>query len=179
MRGKINLNVMDRIFNMEQMRMVVVTCVSGALGFLTPTAGFLTALIIMFGFNVWAGMRADGISIVNCRRFKFSKFRASLLELFLYLIIMESVYTVMVACGDKPAAIVAIKSLTYVFLYVYLQNSFRNLVVAYPNKMALRMIYHIIRLEFTRALPSYLQEIIKRVEIEKEKETSNGESANS
>lgn len=69
-------------------------------------------------------------------------------------------------CGDDKAAIIAIKSLTYVFMYVYLQNAFRNLIIAYPRELALRIIYHVIRLEFTRVLPSHLQPIIDRLEKE-------------
>ena len=67
-------------------------------------------------------------------------------------------------CGDDQAAIVVVKSLTYVFMYVYLQNAFRNLIVVYPRNLALRIIYHVIRLEFTMALPSHLQPIIEKVE---------------
>ena len=51
-------------------------------------------------------------------------------------------------------------------MYVYLQNAFRNLIKAYPKKIALRIIYHVIRLEFTRALPSYWQPMINRLEKE-------------
>ena len=51
-------------------------------------------------------------------------------------------------------------------MYVYLQNAFRNLIVAYPKELALRIIYHVIRLEFARALPSHLQPIIERLEKE-------------
>ena len=69
-------------------------------------------------------------------------------------------------CGDGGAAIIVIKSLTYVFMYVYLQNAFRNLIVAYPRELALRIIYHVIRLEFERALPSYWQPIIERFQKE-------------
>lgn len=75
-------------------------------------------------------------------------------------------FFIMKNCGDDQAAIVVVKSLTYVFMYVYLQNAFRNLIVAYPRNLALRIIYHVIRLEFTRALPSHLQPIIERVEKE-------------
>lgn len=72
----------------------------------------------------------------------------------------------MLKCGDSEAALIVIKSLTYVFMYVYLQNAFRNLIQAYPRKVALRIIYHVIRLEFTRALPSYWQPIIERYQKE-------------
>ena len=124
------------------------------------------ALIIMFAFNIWAGMRADGVAIKNCKRFSFRKFKNALAELLLYVTIIHVIYSVMLQCGDNEAAMIVIKSLTYVFMYVYLQNAFRNLIVAYPKKIALRIIYHVIRLEFTRALPSHLQPIIDRLEKE-------------
>lgn len=124
------------------------------------------ALIIMFTFNIWAGMRADGVAIKNCKRFSFRKFKNALAELLLYVTIIHVIYSVMLQCGDNEAAMIVIKSLTYVFMYVYLQNAFRNLIVAYPKKIALRIIYHVIRLEFTWALPSYWQPIIERFQAE-------------
>lgn len=124
------------------------------------------ALIIMFAFNIWAGMRADGVAIKNCKRFSFRKFKNALAELLLYVTIIHVIYSVMLQCGDNEAAMIVIKSLTYVFMYVYLQNAFRNLIVAYPKKIALRIIYHVIRMEFTRALPSYWQPIIERFQAE-------------
>ncbi len=165
----------DRIFNMEQVRMVVASGVSSLLGFLTPTSGFIMALVIAFGFNVWCGMRADGVSVVNCRRFKFSKFSNAIFEVLIYLFILEVVFVVMGLCGDKGAGLVAIKTLTYIFCYVYLQNSFRNLVMAYPKNMALRIVYHVIRLEFTRAIPENVQKIIERLEKEKKEEEKDGQ----
>lgn len=157
---------MDRIFNLEQYRFIVVSAISPILGYLTPTKGFIYALVVMFAFNVWAGMRADGVVIVRCKNFSFSKFKNALCELLLYLFIVEVIFIIMKNCGDDQAAIVVVKSLTYVFMYVYLQNSFRNLIISYPRNLALRIIYHVIRLEFTRALSSYLQPIIDRLEKE-------------
>lgn len=146
--------------------MVFATSLSPILAYLTPTAGFMYALVIMFAFNIWAGMRSDGISVRNCKNFRFSKFKNALAELLLYVSIIHVIYSVMVHCGDNEAAKVVIKSLTYVFMYVYLQNAFRNLIKAYPTKMALRIIYHVIRLEFTRVLPGYWQPIIERYQRE-------------
>lgn len=157
---------MERIFNWEQWRIIAISAASPVLGYLTPTKGFVYALIVMFSFNIWAGMRADGVSIVRCKNFSFRKFKNALFELFMYLFIVETIFTIMKNCGDYNAAIIAVKSLTYVFMYVYLQNAFRNLIIAYPRKLALRIIYHVIRLEFARALPSHLQPIIERLEKE-------------
>lgn len=157
---------MERIINWEQWRIITVSAVSPVLGYLTPTKDFVFALVIMFAFNIWAGMRADGVAIVRCKNFSFKKFKNALFELFLYLFIVESIFVIMKNCGDDKVAIVVVKSLTYVFMYVYLQNAFRNLIIAYPRNLALRIIYHVVRLEFTRALPSNLQPIIERLEKE-------------
>lgn len=146
----------------EKMRMIFVAGISPILGKLTPTKGFVTALVIMFAFNIWAGMRADGVSILRCKPFKFSKFKNALAELFLYLLIDELVFTVMSHCGDTEEALFVVKSLTYVFMIVYLQNACRNLVIAYPQYPALHILYHLVRLEFTRMLPEHWRPIVER-----------------
>lgn len=153
-------------FNFENMRIILVASFSPMLGYFTPTKGFVFSLVMMFSFNIWAGMRTDGVSIVRCKNFSFRKFKNALCELLLYLFIVETIFIIMKNCGDYQAAIVVVKSLTYVFMYVYLQNAFRNLIIAYPRNLALHIIYHVIRLEFTRALPSHLQPIIDRLEKE-------------
>lgn len=131
------------------------------------------ALVIMFAFNIWAGMRADGVSVRHCKRFSFHKFKNALAELLLYVVIIHVIYSVMLQCGDDGAAMIVIKSITYVFMYVYLQNAFRNLIKAYPKKIALRIIYHVIRLEFTRVLPGYWQPIIERYQREHDSDIIN------
>lgn len=155
---------MERIINFEQVRMVFIAGAAPAMAILSPTQGFVQALIIMFAFNMWAGMRADGVSIVRCKNFKWKKFRGALAELLLYLLILETIHSIMVNCGDGSAAIYLAKSLTYVFLYVYAQNSFRNLLIAYPKNPALHIVYHIIRLEFHRLMPRHWKPIIDRYE---------------
>lgn len=158
--------------------MIFATSLSPILAYFTPTAGFMWALVIMFAFNIWAGMRADGVIIRQCKNFKFSKFKNALAELLLYVTIIHVIYSTMIQCGDSEAALIVIKSLTYVFMYVYLQNSFKNLLQAYPKKIALRIIYHVIRLEFTRALPSYWQPILERYEKETEDDFINHNKEN-
>lgn len=152
--------------DLEHIRLIAVGLVSPLLAYITPTKGFVIALVIAFGANVICGMRADGISVTRCKNFSFRKFKNAVFELVMYLLIIQFVYAIMTALGDQKAALVAIKSLSYIFIYIYLQNSFKNLVKVYPKRMALRIIYHVIRLEFTRALPSHIQPIIDRVERE-------------
>ena len=164
---------MERIFNWEQWRITAISTVSPLFGYVTPTKGFVYALVVMFTFNIWAGMRADGVAIVRCKNFSFRKFKNALCELLLYLFIVEAIFTIMKNCGDGQAAIVVVKSLTYVFMYTYLQNAFRNLIKAYPKKVALRIIYHVIRLEFTRVLPEYWQPIIEKYQREYDSDIIN------
>ena len=121
---------MERFINWEQWRIISISTVSPIFGYLTPTKGFVYALVAMFAFNIWAGMRADGVAIVRCKNFSFRKFKNALCELFLYLFIMEAIFFIMKNCGDSQAAIIVVKSLTYVFMYVYLQNAFRRQIVS-------------------------------------------------
>lgn len=164
---------MDKFFTLEQWRLLFVSVCSPILAFYTPTKGFVFALLIMFAFNIWCGMRADGVSIKRCKNFSFGKFKNALVELFLYVLINQTIYSVMVMAGDKEESLIVVKTLTYIFMYVYLQNAFKNLILAYPTNKAYRIIYHVIRLEFKRAMPTHVQEVINRVDREtdhKEKE---------
>ena len=81
---------MERLFNWEQWRIIAISTVSPLFGCLTPTIDFVYALVVMFAFNIWAGMRADGVAIVRCKNFSFRKFKNALCELLLYLFIVGS-----------------------------------------------------------------------------------------
>lgn len=43
--------------------MIAISTVSSLFGYVTPTKGFIYALVAMFAFNIWTGMRADGVAI--------------------------------------------------------------------------------------------------------------------
>ncbi|MGJ8760372.1 MAG: hypothetical protein ACSHXA_07480 [Polaribacter sp.] len=148
---------------LEQIRLICSMVLSFLIAIVTDTRGFVLALVIAFAFNIWSGMRADGISISKCKNFSFSKFWKAILELLTYVIIIYVIQSIMHSLGDKEAAKVVIKTISYVFVYVYCQNGLKNIILAYPKNKAFRIIYHIIRFEFTRALPSNVQEIIERV----------------
>ncbi len=160
---------MDRIFSLDQFRVTMVSVFSSLLAYITPTKGFLIALIIMFAFNIWCGMRADGVVIVRCKNFSWGKFKNAVAELLLYLVIVELVFVFMNSVGDGESSLVVIKTITYVFSYVYLQNAFKNLIIAYPKNKSFRIIYHLIRFEFKRAMPSHVQGVIDRIEEEIDK----------
>lgn len=164
---------MDR--TLDQVRLLVVGALSSVLAYLTPTMGFIIALALTFAFNVIAGMRADGITIIRCSNFSIRKFKEALIELLLYISLVWLVFTLMEKMGDVDAAIITAKTITYICVYVYICNGFKNLIKAYPTKKALRIIYYMLRLEFKRALPGNVQAIVDRVdlEIKRKKDDSN------
>lgn len=156
---------MERIFSTEQTRLFIVSSSSSVLAFFTPTHGFTLALLVMFIFNIICGMRADGVSINRkCRNFSMRKFRDALVEFILYISIIYVMFSVMTSIGDRTEAVIVVKTLTYIFMYVYIQNAFKNLITAYPTNIAFRIIYYAIRFEITKAVPSHVQKIIERYE---------------
>ena len=166
---------MTDLLDSSQIQQVAVTVVSAILAWATPTEGFLLALVIAFGFNIFCGMQADGVSIIRCKNFSGSKFKNALVELLLYVFITYVMYGIMIGCNDDNEFIFVIKMLTYIFCYVYIRNGFKNLVKAYPKNIAFRVIYYILRFEFAKALPSYWKPILERLDKEFEK-SEHGES---
>lgn len=166
---------MIRFLEPSQIQQVAVTVASAILAWATPTEGFLLALVIAFGFNIFCGMQADGVSIIRCKNFSGSKFKNALVELLLYVFITYVMYGIMIGCNDDNESIFVIKMLTYIFCYVYIRNGFKNLVKAYPKNIAFRVIYYILRFEFAKALPSYWKPILERLDKEFEK-SEHGES---
>ena len=166
---------MTDLLDSSQIQQVAVTVVSAILAWATPTEGFLLALVIAFGFNIFCGMQADGVSIIRCKNFSGSKFKNALVELLLYVFITYVMYGIMIGCNDDNESILVIKMLTYILCYVYIRNGFKNLVKAYPKNIAFRVIYYILRFEFAKALPSYWKPILERLDKEFEK-SEHGES---
>ena len=108
---------MTNLLDSSQIRQIVVTISSAILAFATPTEGFVLALVIAFGFNIFCGMRADGVSVVRCKNFSASKFVNAILEMLLYLTIDYVIYGIMIGCNDGNEALFVIKMLTYIFCY--------------------------------------------------------------
>lgn len=162
--------MISEVIKFEQIRLVIVSALSSLLAIVTPTKGFVLALVIGFGFNLFCGMRADGVSIVRCKNFSWKKARESMLELLLYFTIVYAIYSIVYACGDRTEAIYAAKILTYIFDYAYVCNGFKNLIIAYPKNVTYRVIYSLLRFELAKALPGYWKPIIDRLNSEFDKQ---------
>ena len=150
------------IVNGKHIRAVATGFLAPVFAAIMPTNKFVVALILVASFNIWAGMRADGVVIFRCKKFSMKKLRGALVELILYIVILWLIHGVVWLCGDGTAAVYATKVLTYVIMYVYLQNAFKNLVIAYPRNKGLWIIYLVIRLEIKRLMPEHITELIER-----------------
>ncbi len=74
--------------------------------------------------------------------------------------------------GDAKIGDFVVKTLTYTFMYYYIMNSLKNLVIAYPSNKLFRVLYYFFRFEFTKLLPKYMNNILNKAgeEIDKESE---------
>lgn len=148
----------------EQVRMVCTLLTSTILAIVTPTGNFVAALTLASMFNVWAGMRADGVSVIRCKRFSWDKFLRALCEIMVTLVVLELIRGIMYLCGDDGVSLYPVKILTYAACVIYLQNAMKNLVKAYPKNKILWVAYLFIRCEWRKALPSNVDAMLERYE---------------
>ena len=148
----------------EQVRMVCTLLTSTILAIVTPTGTFVGALTLASMFNVWAGMRADGVSVIRCKRFSWDKFLRALCEFMEIMVVIELIRGIMYLCGDDGVSLYPVKILTYAACVIYLQNALKNLVKAYPKNKMLWVVYLFIRCEWRKALPTNVDAMLERYE---------------
>lgn len=148
----------------EQIRLVWTLLCSTLLAIVAPTGTFLAALTLACMFNVWAGMRADGVSVIRCKKFSWDKFLRALYEFAVILAVIELIRGIMYLCGDDGVSLYPVKILTYAACIIYLQNALKNLVKAYPKNKMLWVVYLFIRCEWRKALPANVDAMLEQYE---------------
>ena len=153
---------------------VLATIVGGyILNYLAPSFPFLLILIATFTFNIWCGMRADGVVINrNCQNYDAKKFRNALWELLSYLGILLLIYGLFNVSGGRTVAVGGLNLVSFGVSYYYCQKGLKNLIIAYPKRKGYWIFYHLIRFEFHRMAPKSIEPLIKRFE---KKEGLDGE----
>ncbi len=150
---------------------VLVVAFNAIISFVSPIEGQIHALTIAFFFNIVTGMWADDVTITKRENFSKNKLWKSLLELLAYLGILLMLYSIFYEMGDFDEGKAIIKTINYIMIWWYAQNSLKNLIKINPKSMSLRVIYHLIRFEFIKALPYNIGPIIKDIEQKMEEET--------
>ena len=140
------------VLTYEQIRQFFVWLTCSVVAALTPTAGFVTALVFAWAFNVWCGMRADGVVIITCKNWSWKKFAHACAELVMFLCIIWLVALITYFCGDIDEGLYACKTINYVFALSYFQNGLKNLCKAHPQNRSLWIIYLFVRFDFSKML---------------------------
>ena len=140
------------ILTFEQLRQIAVLIISAVLAAILPTVGFVSALVVAWAFNVWCGMRADGVVNIKCKNWSWKKFGRAGAELIMFLAILWLVALITSFCGDKDEGLFACKTINYVFVWSYAQNGLKNLCKTHPDNKALWVIYLFIRFDFAKIL---------------------------
>lgn len=136
----------------EKIRLLVTVVFGMITGAVASTGGLVFALSLAWIFNMWCGMRADGITIITCKNFSWGKFLRAVTEFILLLCILELIAIITYVCGDPDIGFFACKTLNYAFIVMYLENSLKNLTKAYPKNKKIWIVYLFIRLDFKRIL---------------------------
>lgn len=176
-----NQNKKDMFLNIlshEQIRSFFVGVICSLIAAVNPTKGFVMALALAWAWNVWCGMRADGVINRKCKNWSWKKFSYSLLELAAFLSVIELVALITYNCGDGEAGLYACKTINYIFAWSCFENGLKNLCKAHPNTKALWMVYLFIRLEFTKILriDGIVEMYNEHIKKQEDVDTSNGKT---
>lgn len=153
---------MENIFNIIGIKSIWAYLICAFTAALTPTANFVLVTCLACMFNLWCGMRADGVTNIRCKNFSWKKFRYALAELAIFLLVMELISLLVHLMGDASASIYMCKIIAYCISYCYIDNGLKNICKAYPTSKGLWMVYLIVHLDFKRILK--IEELINRYE---------------
>lgn len=145
---------MSEIFSLQGIRSMWAYLGCSLLAAVTPTRQFVAAIVLMCFWNIWCGMRADGVvnfSVCN-KNFSWKKVSKALIELAVFLVIIELIAIVTTSMGDASEGIYACKAAGYCIIYCYFDNGLKNLCKAYPTSKGLWYIYLFVHLDFRRIL---------------------------
>lgn len=151
---------MDKTLTIMGVEKLWAMMASTLLAVMTPTGGFLTAIVIGWAFNMWCGMRADGVTLISCRNFSWRKFLPAIIELLMYMCLIEIVAMLGYSMGDGTEIVYACKTMAYFIIYCYLDNGLKNLCKSHPTSKALWLIYLFVHMDFRRLIK--IDELMQR-----------------
>lgn len=144
---------------MEDLRTLIVVTLSSLMAYLSPIYGVLFAVTLAFALNFLfgylSGIRVDG------ETFQFRKAFSCIQEVCVFFLVVASVYTIGEHLDNSPETLQSISVITYVALYFYAVNIFKNLGKLFPGSRWISFCYWLIAFEFARKIP-YLERFIDK-----------------
>lgn len=151
---------------MEDLRTIIVVSLSSLMAYLSPINGILFAVTLAFVINFIigyiTGMRIDK------EDFDFKKAFSCIKEACVFFMVVASVYTIGEHLNNSGEALMSISVVTYVVLYFYAVNVFKNLKRLFPNSQWIAFCYWLISFEFMKKVP-FLESFLNQ-----RKEAGNG-----
>ena len=143
-------------------------------GFINPTETYLMALVLAFGFNIIAGLRADEVKIklqriippVFVTNFNGNKLKDSLFELLIITVVTYLLKGLVELMRLSGGSAYVVQVLVAFAIYYYFTNGLRNLQKAYPKSKWLRLLYHLITFKFKEFFGGDVANIMDKVEDE-------------
>lgn len=136
----------------DTFKIIVVAIIGGLYSYLEPIYNPMKVLAIVFFADIVAGVLVDLIK--NNDRIRIKKFLIAVAFLALYFSIIASTYIIGEHMGDTQEALLIVKTLTYVFSYFYVSNTFRNVKILAPNNRPIAFIDYWLGLQVVKRLPS-------------------------
>jgi len=144
------------------------------MGFINPTGSYLMALVLAFGFNILAGLRADEVKIklqriippVFVTNFNGNKLKDSLFELLIITVVTYLLKLLIELMDVNGVSAYVVQMLMAFAIYYYFTNGLRNLQKVYPKWKWLRLLYHLITFKFKEFFGSDVSNIMDKVEDE-------------
>ena len=134
---------MDLLFEkLKELFWVIVASLSSVL---MPVKETLILLFISFVFNIITGIIAD--VHVNKANFNLKKAFNAVSQLTFYATCVVFLNYGASLIGEQQIGVVAVKWLTYIVVYFYLTNIFKNARLLYPTNPAINFIYELLSTE--------------------------------
>ena len=136
---------------LDTLKIIIVAALGSLYSYLEPIYNPMKVLAIVFFADIVAGVLVDLIR--NNDRIRIKKFLIAVAFLALYFSIIASTYVIGEHMGDTDEALLIVKTLTYVFSYFYVSNTFRNLRILAPNNKQVAFLDYWLGLQVVRRLP--------------------------
>lgn len=136
---------------MEDLKTIIVVSLSSLMAYLSPINGILFAVTFAFVLNFLIGY-LTGMR-VNKESFELKKAFSSIKEACVFFVVVASVYTIGEHLDNSNEALTSISIVTYVVLYFYSVNVFKNLRRMFPHVQWIAFCYWLISFEFMKKVP--------------------------
>lgn len=108
----------------------------------TPVQNILILLFIAFIFNIFTGIVAD--IRVNKKSFNMKKAFDAITQLMFWAALIIFLDYGSKLLNEVSLGVTAIKWVTYIVVYFYLTNIFRNASLVYPHNQAIKFIHELL-----------------------------------